>query len=515
MTSTIKQQKPITIESELAELFGEVQTYYYIIKDGPNSGWRTAIDKYKGIDKKLPCEWSSMYKAWYYGLPLSKAVIKSAYKNAETSKKLIGRRPSSKNNYIVIDVDAPIQDKRQGSRYHPSNSLEEWSRLIMLVKDRIGENIITVRSSESGGYHIYIFFDQWINSDRIAHRVKNILAQEGIYLAKGQIEIFPNIRESDDSQFNGIRLPCLTQDSYVIDPFTLERVGYRQTFVEMAKERNNVNLFLNREAPQKPILRDKSKIVIALPVTDDVKDEEEFIKKKKDRPFNLASKFHWTSENRTNGVSGAHVAYAIERLGLTDPDEIEKVVWERLYEYGYEENASKEEKQDRGHVRRWIKHRLEKGDVSPLSSVTGSGDTRLNELRSEDSKARFNYAINAAKKAGITFPSWNQMFKWVNRWLAQRYLATIGSTTWEKLKRCAYDLINPSTVDNNAKGVENLENISDTGSPSPPEPPFKSIFGGRLLELGKSFLDSVSEIMGGDYTIAPQVVQYLVEDPPI
>jgi hypothetical protein len=503
----------MTVEDQLAALFGEVQTYYYIIKDTPTSTWRSAIDKHKGVDKKLPSEWSPVYKAWYYGLPLTKATIKSAYKNAQETGKEIGRRPSSKNNYAAFDVDSPIEGKRDGSAFHPENSLAEWSRLIMFIKDRIGVDIVVVRSSSSNGYHIYVFFDQWMSSDRIAHRIKEILAEESIEIAQGQLEIFPNIRESDDAKFNGLRLPCLTEESYVVDPFTLERVGGREAFVELAAKKNSVDLLLGREKPAKPILATKDiknepVVVEAVEVAINFEDED------KPKWFNLGKRFRWSETNRSNRVIGAHVAYVIEQMGLTDPTEIETVVWERLHEYGYRQNASKDELKDRNHVRRWISTRLKKGDVAPLAKVTGPGDARLNEQRSEDSKFRFQIAIEAAKKAGETFPSWNQMFKWVNRWLSQQYLATIGSSTWEKLKQNAITLLTPHTVDYKRKGLESHEDTVSQGSPSPSKPAFKSVFVPTVLELGQKFVESVAQVMGGDRTYAPKVVQYLLDNSP-
>jgi hypothetical protein len=500
----------MTVEDQLAALFGEVQTYYYIIKDTPASTWRSAIDKHKGVDKKLPSEWSPVYKAWYYGLPLTKATIKSAYKNAQETGKEIGRRPSSKNNYAAFDVDSPIEGKRDGSVFHPENSLAEWSRLIMLIKDRIGVDIVVVRSSSSNGYHIYVFFDQWMSSDRLAHRIKEILAEESIEIAQGQLEIFPNIRESDDAKFNGLRLPCLTEESYVVDPFTLERVGGREAFVELAAKKNSVDLLLGREKPAKPVLANKIEPAVVETVEVAIAEPEEV---KPNVGFNLYGNMHWKEGNRSNKVIGAHVAYVIERMGLTDIDAIEAATWERLHDYGYKRNASAEEQKDRKHVRRWIASRLKKGDVVPLAKVTGSGDARLNDLRSEDSRFRFNAAIEAAKKAGVTFPSWSQMLKWVNRWLSQQYLATIGGGTWEKLKQAASNLIHHTQL-NQQDRLEVLVNGEIISTISPSKPAFKSVFVPTVLELGQKFVESVAQVMGGDRTYAPKVVQYLLDNSP-
>lgn len=503
-----KQELNNEILSQVGKLFGAKQTYAYIIKDTPESTWRTARERHKGIEKRLPMEWSSFYKHWYYLLPLNEDVVKSSYRNS----KIIGRRPGNQDDRLGTDVDAPNAN-RPGSPYHPDVSMEGWAKLITFIEENFGAHFIVVRSSKSNGYHIYVFFDAFENSDRIAHRAKEMYESNGFEMGQGKIETFPNVR-ANEGQFNGLRLPCITDDSYVVDPYTLERIGGIETFVELSQKRNSIRAFLGLGAIQ-PIKKvekptSEAKSVVSNSVNEPV------AQKKQKKPFNLYKRMKWTDSNRSNSVIGAHVAYVIENLGIIDPTECEQAVWESLHEYGYKRNASKQEQKDRTHVRRWIACRLKKGNHTPLAKVTGIGDTRLNELRSEDSKARFNYAIEAAKKAGEVFSSWNQMFKWVNTWLKQRYLATVSSKTWEKLKQGAAELLHPNkthTVDQDKECKEDCYEI-DSSSSHPPKPPFKSVFLPNVLELGQKFVSSVVEMTGCDRSYVPQLIEYVIRPSP-
>lgn len=498
------------ILSQVGELFGAKQTYAYIIKDTPESDWRTARERHKGVDKKLPMEWSSFYKHWYYLLPFNGAVVKSAYRN----ENIVGRRPGNQDDRLSTDVDAP-NATRPGSPYHPDVSMEGWANLITFIEENFGAHFIVVRSSKSNGYHIYVFFDAFESSDRIAHRAKDMYEANGFEMGQGKLETFPNVR-ANDGMFNGLRLPCITDDSYVVDPYTLERIGGIETFVELAQQKNSIRSFLGLGAIEMP-----KKVERTTPVVKEVVSAIAVEEPKPERkPFNLYKRMKWTDSNRSNSVLGAHVAYAIEHLGIIDPTECERAVWESLHEYGYKRHASSEEQKDRTHVRRWIACRLKKGTHAPHAKVTGAGDARLNEIRSEDSKARFNYAIEAAKKAGEVFSSWNQMFKWVNTWLRQHYLATIGGSTWAKLKNAAKELLNPHnphTVDQEISSVT-LDSIDDQGFTSPlkpaPKPPFKSVFLPNVLELGQKFVSSVVELTGCDRSYVPQLIEYVIRPSP-
>jgi hypothetical protein len=269
-----------------------------------------------------------------------------------------------------------------------------------------------------------------------------ILETSGFIIAKGQLEIFPNVRHGDKLH-QGIRFPCIEPESYVVNPNNLDRIGWRETFLELSEHRNSADKFLAHIPPPKPILRSERVAIETevrvtaedsdrIPVEKPIKKIEQAPKKKS--KFNLDDRFEWTSDNRSNDVIGAHVSYVIEQEGVIDPTKAEKRVWQRLTEYGYHSNASNDEQADREHVRRWISCRLKKGDVSPLGKKPGSGDTRLNENRSRDAQHRFSLALDAALAEDTVFESKNALFKWMNSWLMKHKLATIGGGTWQKLQ---------------------------------------------------------------------------------
>ncbi|MBW4484080.1 MAG: hypothetical protein KME14_16205 [Tildeniella torsiva UHER 1998/13D] len=442
------EQTPVTTDVEHVEkieicstatakafalLFGRRTSYFYIYID--ESGWRTArVCEDKGF-RQLPFTVGANRKK-YYGIPIKSKTIEAAYRNGN----LIGKRPWRYTDYLVLDIDAP-KTGREGSRYHPDRDICGWAKLITVLREYF-DYIIVIRSSSSNGYHIYVWLDREVNTDAAAQRLQTILETAGLIIAKSQLEIFPNVRRGDSLHL-GIRFPCIEQESYVVNPNNLERIGWRETFLELSEERNSADKFLAHIPPPKPILKSERVAIETevravveerdrIPVEKPIKKIEQAPRKK--RKFNLDDRFEWTSDNRSNDVIGAHVSYVIEQEGIIDPTKAEKRVWQRLIEHGYHSNASNDEQVDRDHVTRWISCRLKKGDVSPLGKKPGSGDTRLNENRSRDAQHRFTLALDAALAEDTAFESKNALFKWINSWLLKHKLATIGGGTWQKLQ---------------------------------------------------------------------------------
>lgn len=95
---------------------------------------------------------------------------------------------SHKTSHAVLDVD-------QGSRYH---SAPELSKLVTLFKV-IGLSLKPYQSSQSGGWHLYIFFDNWENSAEVNQRLKDYLRANSYEIKSGTLEIFPS--------GNALRLP--------------------------------------------------------------------------------------------------------------------------------------------------------------------------------------------------------------------------------------------------------------------------------------------------------------------
>lgn len=129
-------------------------------------------------------------------------------------KHFLGARAGTATRFGVLDIDA-------GSKYH---NVKQLGRILeVLAKAGISETSI-YRSSDSGGWHIYLFFDEPISSRDLRAQLVQLLQLSGFDIAKGTLEVFPAPGDGRNSSIgNGLRLPLqpgfawLNQDGLVIE----------------------------------------------------------------------------------------------------------------------------------------------------------------------------------------------------------------------------------------------------------------------------------------------------------
>ena len=98
-------------------------------------------------------------------------------------KTLIGLRFGKFTRYAMLDIDAE-------SPYHPDNDPSALP-LIREALETIGVyRTILIRSSDSGGLHLYIPFDDELPSYGTAQAIKWCLSDHGFNLAPGALESF-------------------------------------------------------------------------------------------------------------------------------------------------------------------------------------------------------------------------------------------------------------------------------------------------------------------------------------
>lgn len=95
---------------------------------------------------------------------------------------------SHKNRHAVLDIDI-------GSRYRNGSELKKLQAHLSAV----GLYAIPYQSSESGGWHLYLPFSEWTESDEVNQTLKTWLKFLGYEITSGQFEIFPS--------GNALRLP--------------------------------------------------------------------------------------------------------------------------------------------------------------------------------------------------------------------------------------------------------------------------------------------------------------------
>ncbi|RTL37347.1 MAG: hypothetical protein EKK48_24030 [Candidatus Melainabacteria bacterium] len=107
----------------------------------------------------------------------------------------IGTRSGKASKYAVLDID-------NGSPYHNEAG---FSKISALLQKAGIEGFNLYRSSDSGGWHIYIFFDAPVSSRDLYKQLYKLFSLHDFEVAKGKLELFPN--PGDKSLGQGLRLP--------------------------------------------------------------------------------------------------------------------------------------------------------------------------------------------------------------------------------------------------------------------------------------------------------------------
>lgn len=83
--------------------------------------------------------------------------------------------------FAILDVD-------QGSKYHNPAELVELARKLASV----GLTVTPYQSSDSGGWHLYLFFDDWADSEEVSQTLRKWLRLEKYQIKGGVLEVFPS-----------------------------------------------------------------------------------------------------------------------------------------------------------------------------------------------------------------------------------------------------------------------------------------------------------------------------------
>lgn len=110
-------------------------------------------------------------------------------------KYLLGFRFGKQTRFAVLDIDA-------GSPYHNQRSYQKLKRIF---KDAGLLPPAPFRSSDSGGWHLYIFFNEFVNSTQLRSALSDLLTYTGFRIKSGELEIFPNVSQASSGM--GLRLP--------------------------------------------------------------------------------------------------------------------------------------------------------------------------------------------------------------------------------------------------------------------------------------------------------------------
>jgi len=166
---------PMVIDARLLGYF--YHFWHWIERDRSNGHWRTET-----------------------AYPLQFAVLCDKWNDPEC---IVGLRFGETTRYGMIDID-------RGSSYHPAANPAALSQ-IRAALERIGIcRSVLIQSSESGGLHLYVPFSEEVPTFDLARSLVYALTTQGMQIAAGQLEVFPNLkrfRPDQPSNYNGHRLP--------------------------------------------------------------------------------------------------------------------------------------------------------------------------------------------------------------------------------------------------------------------------------------------------------------------
>jgi len=158
----------------LAQFVDLFHPYDYIYRPVSGGTWASANEKWKltgtEIIKAIACANHSFY---------------------------LGTRAGKTTRFAVLDID-------NGSKYHSKPQLDRL--LHALSKAGLARSSL-FRSSFSGGWHLYIFFEEPVNSLLLYRQLVSFLRLSDFDVAKGALEVFPNPGNGSSSKGMGLRLP--------------------------------------------------------------------------------------------------------------------------------------------------------------------------------------------------------------------------------------------------------------------------------------------------------------------
>src|ERR1700733_2845402 len=142
---------PAHVDEAVATFLGLFHRYAYIYRPISGGGWLSANDDWKLTDSEILKAIACVHPKFYLGARCGKA-----------------------SKYAVLDIDA-------GSRYHTK---EGYAKIAALLEKAGIEEHNLYRSSDSGGWHIYIFFDAPVSTRDLYRQLHQLFTLHDFDVAK-------------------------------------------------------------------------------------------------------------------------------------------------------------------------------------------------------------------------------------------------------------------------------------------------------------------------------------------
>ena len=366
-------------------------------------GWKTAVN-HNG--KKVP---------------LTLKTIESYYRR----HLVLGKRFGKFTNYLLIDIDT-------GSPYHPYNGS---IKPILAAMASLGLcRYLLIRSSISGGLHIYFPLNEPVSAWGLACLADTALAAHGITVASGQCELFPN-KKNLNAEHNGHRLP-LQDGSFLLDddfcPFSNHLADFLQRWQLASDYQDNDTL-----------LRALTTKTVPTPEADTIGIPVVAAPPVRYQPTTTGTTspdlppIRWTQRYQSNRILRELVNYGDRYLGLKTIDDL--AAWVRAVApqlHGYDQFASPKSKKDIEFgtwPRRWAKSHFK----SAWKFKTG-GSNHNAEVAAEAKRRIFDSLAHLCVDVDIAFSTLHRYAREISKiW----YGLTIGWSTFKKYEAEIRDYI--------------------------------------------------------------------------
>lgn len=233
-----------------------------------------------------------------------KMTPRTLYRRWGDPTQVVGVRFGRETTYFALDIDIK-------SPYHPSQDASAFKQ-VRLALEMIGiYRVLIVRSSDSGGFHLYIPLEESVPSFRLALAVQQTLKAQGFEIRGGTLEIFPNVKPyakpGQFSNYNALRLPLQPQTgSYLVDEdgaFVTDDLGQFLELWKTAARQQDMGELREAIAHARSSNRGQYR-----PGSAKVKDWEDDLKNEIEQG--------WTGPSQTNYLLGKIGCYGVVFRGL-------------------------------------------------------------------------------------------------------------------------------------------------------------------------------------------------------
>jgi hypothetical protein len=247
---------------------------------------------------------------------------------------LLGVSFGNETRYVMLDIDID-------SPYHPNNDPEAYARLLLVLEEIGLVYPIPIRSSHSGGIHIYFFFSRSIRTFRIAALVRVTLINARFPIKNGHLEIFPNTKAySNDRQnptyYKAHRLPLQPNSgSCLLDQWGDELICAANLGHEAQLEMFFAEASKSAEINDIDALEGKLDWAYDL-FTDKIGKYQHYagnyseVAQDWKENLELSMEIGWTAYHQTNELLPLFISYGIVFLALEDKQELFDWVYQKV-----------------------------------------------------------------------------------------------------------------------------------------------------------------------------------------